>query len=167
MLLQANKKIKELEDQIESGKKGPSVNLTTDHTLALKISTLEEELEKMKAKFEYSRIECEKLRLDKGILESHIDRVPVNPGTSDFLALQRKIENLEDAHYRREHELKNRINALSNRSEQEIEEIKRKFQNEKIGMQKLITKKNTEIDEFRSELEELLSEIERLRSRKV
>ncbi|CAG9326912.1 unnamed protein product [Blepharisma stoltei] len=167
LLLQSNKRIKELEDQIQTGNKAATTNFTTDHALSLKINTLEEELEKLNAKYEYSRNECEKLRLDKEMLETHIERTPVIPGTSEFLKLQRKIENLEDAHYRREQELINRLNSVSLRSENEIEEIKRKFQNEKAGLQKLIAKKNKEIDEFRIELEELLSEIERLRSRKA
>ena len=165
LLLQANKRIQELEQQIKTGDCN-KVNLSVDHTLALRLKTAEDEMQGLKSKLNYCATENEKLRLDKQRLEIHIEKLPVSIGTSEYLGLQRKLEAIEENHFRREQDLKNRMNGMSFRSEQEIEEIKKKFEIDKNMLQKVIIKKSEEINEFKSELEELLNEIEQLRSKR-
>ena len=165
LLLKANKKIQELELQVKNGV-NKKIDLSNEYTLSLKLQTIEEELENTKNKLKYSLSEIEKLRIDKQRLENHIEKQPTAIGTSEYLALQRKLESIEENHYRREQELKNRMNGLSFRSEMEIEEIKKRSESEKTMLQSIILKKSEEINEFKAELEELLNEIEILRSKR-
>jgi hypothetical protein len=58
------------------------------------------------------------------------------------------------------------MNGMSYKNDQEIIELKKKSENEKIQMQRIIQKKNNEIQEFKVELEELLKEIELLRAKR-
>ena len=77
-----------------------------------------------------------------------------------------KLEAIEENHFRREQELKNRMSGISFRNEQELEETRKRYESEKLSLQKVILKKNEEINEFKTELEELLNEIELLRSKR-
>lgn len=165
LLLQANKKIQALESELKSGE-AKQINLHTDHTLSLKLQTLQEELESIRGKFAYCLSENEKLKIDKQRLEVHISKQPTSIGTSEYLSLQRKLEAIEENHYRREQELKNRMSGISFKTEQELEEVKKKYEAEKNMLQKVILKKNEEIYEFKEELEELLNEIEALRTKR-
>lgn len=165
LLVQANKRIAELESAAKQHS-GPKVNLTTDYTLGLKLKTAEEELESVKSKFSFILSENEKLKIDKTRLENHISKQPMTIGASEYLALQRKVEIIEENHYRREQELRNVMSGMTFKSEQETLELKKRFEAEKIQLQKILTRKNQEINEFKSELEELLKEIELLRARK-
>lgn len=164
LLIQANKRIHELEAMQSKEDKKP--NLSVDHTLALKLRTAEEETESVKSKLAYVFAENEKLRIDKQRLEAHISKQPVSVGASEYLALQRKLESIEENHYRREQELKSRMSGLSFRTEKELDEMRRKHETEKSMMQKIIVKKTEEINEFKVELEELLNEIELLRAKR-
>lgn len=166
LLVQANKKIQELELMLKSNESRKVSPLTTDHTIALRLKTIEDELESAKAKLSYCINENEKLKIDKQRLEAHISKQPVSIGTSEFLALQRKLEAIEENHFRREQELKNRMSGISFRNEQELEETRKRYESEKLTLQKVILKKNEEINEFKTELEELLNEIELLRSKR-
>ena len=165
LLLQANKRISELESQIKQGS-GLKVNLNSDYTLSLKLKTIEEELEANKSKLSFLYAENEKLKADKARLESHVNKQQISVGASEYLALQRKIEIIEENHYRREQELRNMMSGMSYKSDQDMTEIKKKFDSEKSLMQKVITKKNLEIQEFKAELEELLKQIEILRAKR-
>ena len=160
LLQQANKKIQELEFEIQQKE-----NINIDPVLPLKLKSAEEELENFKCKLNYCLTENEKLKLDKQRLEIHISKQNSSIGASEYLAIQRKIEIIEESHYRREQEMKNRMNGISYRSGQEIEEVKQKYEAEKNMLQKVILKKSEEINEFKAELGELLNEIEQLRSK--
>lgn len=165
LLLQANKKIQELESQAGNGVE-KRVNLTPDHTLSLKIKTLEEQQEILQSKLSSAASEIEKLKLDKQRLEIYISKQTAPVGTSEYLALQRKLEAIEENQYRREQELKNRMSGISFKTEIEIQELKKKHESEKNILQQIISKKTEEINEFKIELEELLNEIEQLRSKR-
>lgn len=89
------------------------------------------------------------------------------PGVSELIAIQRRIEIMEDNHYRREQELKNNIQQLYNRNSQEITLLKDKHEKEKESLYRVISVKNTEISHFRQELDILLQEMDKLRVKKV
>jgi hypothetical protein len=165
LLIKANKRIAELEMHLRNNSEA-KVNLNSDYTLNLKLKTIEEELEMVKSKLTSVTSDNEKLKLDKIRLENHINKQSINVGASEYLALQRKIEIIEDNHYRREQEMRNMMNGMSYKNDQEIIELKKKSENEKIQMQRIIQKKNNEIQEFKVELEELLKEIELLRAKR-
>lgn len=165
LLLQANKRISELEGHLKQGS-GGRVNLNSDYTLSLKLKTIEEELEAHKSKLSFVYAENEKLKADKARLENHVNKQQISVGASEYLALQRKIEIIEENHYRREQELRNMMSGMSYKSDQEMIEIRKKFDSEKNLMQKVIMKKNLEIQEFKAELEELLKQIEILRAKR-
>jgi len=165
LLVQANKRISELEMQAKQ-QSNNKVNLNTDYTLGLKLKATEEELESARSKISFIVSENEKLKIDKVRFESHINKQPISIGASEYLALQRKIEIIEENHYRREQELRNLMSGMTFKSEQEIIELKKRFEIEKNQLQKMLTRKNQEINEFKLELEELLKEIELLRARK-
>lgn len=151
-LAKAEQRVRELEAQL----------LNRDHSI--KVSNLQSELNLHLATLEKLRTDNEQLRLDKQRLETHIERTPQAVGTSELVALQRKIETIEDNHYRRERELKNRMESLAMSRESEFEAYKKKCDNDKASLQRILANKNKEVQEIRGELELLLKEIDEMRS---
>jgi len=155
-------RIKELEEELRKLRTKESNQKST----ALKYQSLQDEYDELYSKTQYLENECQKLKIDKQRLELHIQKTPVAPGASEFLALQKKIESLEASHYRREEELKQRLSSAQHTSDKDIYELQKKHQEEKTRLQQKIRSKNNQIKEFREELNQLLNQIEILSKRK-
>jgi hypothetical protein len=149
--LKAEQRVRDLEAQLYSKDQ------------SAKVTSLQTELTQHLASLERLRTENENLKLDKQRLETHIERTPQVIGTAEFVALQRKIEVIEDNHYRRERELKTRLESVSLTRDQEFEVYKKKVESDKAAMQRTLTSKNKELQEIRGELDFLLKEIDELR----
>lgn len=163
-LLAAQSRIKSLESALKQRDIQPS-NASSEAQVASKAASLETELAQMQSRFERMREENERLKLDKGRLETHIERTPAAPGTADFIALQRKIEMLEDSHYRREQMIKSQLDSLALK-DQEMQQLRHKHATEVTSFQRLLASKAAEIDGFKSELEQILGEVARIQQRR-
>jgi len=160
----AESRIKELEAALQQKDRQPSN--TSPEASASKVASLEEDFSRLQTKFERMREENERLKLEKGRLETHIERTPAAPGTADFVSLQRKIEMLEDGHYRREQTIRTQLDSLSHSKDQEMQQLRRKHEAETTALQRLLTSKSQEIEGFKGELEAILSEMAKLQQRR-
>lgn len=161
----AQARIKELEAALKQKDRQPS-NTSPEALSASRVANLEEDFSRLQTKYERIREENERLKLEKGRLETHIERTPAAPGTADFVSLQRKIEMLEDGHYRREQTIRTQLDTLSLSKDQEMQQLRRKHEAEVVALQRLLTIKSQEIEGFKGELEMILSEMARVQQRR-
>jgi hypothetical protein len=101
----------------------------------------------------------DRLASENAELDAKIKRLSIVPGTSEFLALQLKIETMEQNHYKREQELKAFLSSSNLNKQAEID----KLLSEREALHQTIQHKNKEIEQFRNELSEFLVEMDKLR----
>ena len=147
-LLQAEQRIVEL----ECNRVSLNPHLTKEHTLNLEVITMKKDLEIISAQLEEARRELRNLQLENDSLKSHLSS-PREPES-------RRIESSLSAQVAA---LNAQLQSLSLEKEHLVTEMKRKHEDDKAGLMRLVKSKNRELEALGGEVDRLLRDLQDLR----
>ena len=147
-LLQAEQRIVEL----ERNRVSLNPHLTKEHTLNLEVITMKKDLEIISAQLEEARRELRNLQLENNSLKSHLSS-PREPES-------RRIESSLSAQVAA---LNAQLQSLSLEKEHLVTEMKRKHEDDKAGLMRLVKSKNRELEALGGEVDRLLRDLQDLR----
>lgn len=147
-LLQAEQKIADL----ERNRVSLNPHLTKEHTLSIEVNTLKKDFEMVSAQLEDARREMRNLQFENDSLKSHLS----TPREPEF-----RLESSLSAEVAA---LNSQVQSLSLEKDHLITEMRRKHEDDKAGLMRLVKSKNRELEALGGQVDRLLRDLQDLRT---